>query len=39
MKPLLFNFALEYAIRIVKKISRGIWSEWNTSAPGLCWWW
>jgi hypothetical protein len=33
--PLLFNFALEYAIRSQRKLSQfGI--EWDTSVIGLC---
>jgi hypothetical protein len=31
LSPLIFNFALEYAIRKVM-----IRIEWDTSAPGLC---
>jgi hypothetical protein len=34
--PLVFNFALEYAIRKVKKKPGRIGIEWNTSAYGLC---
>jgi hypothetical protein len=33
---LLFNFALEYAIRETEKKSGRTGTEWNTSAPGLC---
>jgi hypothetical protein len=33
LSPLLFNFALEYAIR---KVQGGIEIKWDTSAAGLC---
>jgi hypothetical protein len=36
LSPLLFNFALEYAIRKVQGEKRGIGIERNTSASGLC---
>jgi hypothetical protein len=34
--PLLFNFALEYAIRKAKKKPGGTEIKWDTSASGLC---
>jgi hypothetical protein len=36
LSPLLFNFALEYAIRKVWKKSGWTEIEWDTSASGLC---
>jgi hypothetical protein len=33
--PLLFNFAVEYYIRKVKKMKRGFGIEWGTSASDL----
>jgi hypothetical protein len=35
LSPLLFNFALQYAIRRSRK-SRGTEIEWDTSASGFC---
>jgi hypothetical protein len=35
LSPLLFNFALEYAIRKVHGKSDGTETEWDTSASGL----
>jgi hypothetical protein len=36
LSPLLFNFALEYAIRKVQKNQIGIRIDWDTSASGVC---
>jgi len=34
---LLFNFALEYAIRKIQENQERTGVQWNTLAPGLCW--
>jgi len=36
LSPLLFNFALEYAIRRVQSKPGWIEIKWYTSAAGLC---
>jgi hypothetical protein len=36
LSPLLFNLALEYAIRRVQEKKVRIETEWDTSTSGLC---
>jgi hypothetical protein len=35
LSSLLFNFLLEYAIRMIQENH----VKWDISAAGLCWWW